>query len=393
MGDSTEMPSQTVSVAEKMDNQKTNIVEQITGGFINIDSVEEFEKILEDFPEDSALHKAYADLLVKKNFSAAALSYSRAATLYLKSGKLLPAVVSKLLQWRLKSPSYQEAQLFLSAVRDGSFPSTPLKILLEKLSNPEMFAVVKCIENIQLPAGQLIQKVDELEEGLYFIVSGSIKETSYQAEKTKGETVYKRTVVNLSDDDTFGELYPIKEKKVCKSYIETIEPVELVKISKQRLRAICKKYPNAESALQAVGVYRLEFRKENLLKKKRGNKRHQLMRKISLEIFPHSSANFPIILEAYSKDISIGGTCVVLDSIDVSVAKSVTSFSKTIKNSKVKISFPSEGLELKVSGRIAWIQEIIFNGERTLAVGIQFQDLSPKLRGMLFVFADSAKDK
>jgi len=26
-------------------------------------------------------------------------------------------------------------------------------------------------------------------------------------------------------------------------------------------------------------------------------------------------------------------------------------------------------------------------------VGIQFMDLSPKLRGMLFVFADGAKDK
>ena len=388
------MPRQTVSIAEKMNNQKTNIVEQITGGFINIDSVEEFEKILEDFPEDSALHKAYADLLVKKKFSdAAALSYGRAAALYFKSGKLLPAVVSKLFQWRLKSPSYQEAQLFLSAVRDGSFPSTPLKIFLEKLSNPEMFAVMKCLENIQLPAGQLIQKVDELEEDLYFIVSGSIKQTSYQAEKAKEETVYKRTVVNLSDDDTFGELYPIKEKKVCNSYIETIEPVELVKISKQMLLAICEKYPNAESALQAVSVFRSEFSKENLLKKKRGNKRHQLVRKMTLEIFPHSSANFPIIIDAYSKDISIGGTCVVLDSTDVSVAKSVTSFSKTIKESEVKISFPSEGLELKVSGRIAWTREIIFKGQRTLALGIQFQDLSPKLRGMLFVFADSAKDK
>ena len=388
------MPRQTVSIAEKMNNQKTNIVEQITGGFINIDSVEEFEKILEDFPEDSALHKAYADLLVKKNFSdAAALSYGRAAALYFKSGKLLPAVVSKLFQWRLKSPSYQEAQLFLSAVRDGGFPSTPLKIFLEKLSNPEMFAVMKCLENIQLPAGQLIQKADELEEDLYFIVSGSIKRTSYQAEKAKEETVYKRTVVNLSDDETFGELYPIKEKKVCKSYIETIEPVELLKISKQMLLAICEKYPNAESALQAVSVFRSEFSKENLLKKKRGNKRHQLVRKMTLEIFPHSSANFPIIIDAYSKDISIGGTCVVLDSTDVSVAKSVTSFSKTIKESEVKISFPSEGLELKVSGRIAWTREIIFKGQRTLALGIQFQDLSPKLRGMLFVFADSAKDK
>jgi hypothetical protein len=313
--------------------------------------VEEFEKILEDFPEDSALHKAYADLLVKKNFSdKAALSYGRAVALYFKSGKLLPAVVAKIFQWQLKSPSYQEAQLFLSAVRDGSFPSTPLKIFLEKLSNPE-----------------------------------------YQSVKNKEETVYKRTVVNLSDDDTFGELYPIKEKKVCNSYIETIEPVELVKISKQMLLAICEKYPNSESALQAVSVFRSEFRKENLLKKKRANKRHQLVRKMSLEIFPHSSASFPIILDGYSKDISIGGTCVVLDSIDVSVVKSVTSFSKTIKDSKVKISFPSEGLELKVSGRIAWTQEVIFKGARTLAVGIQFQGLSPKLRGMLFVFADSSK--
>ena len=377
-----------------MHNQKTNIVEQITGGSINIDSVEEFKKILEDFPEDFALHKAYADLLVKKKFSdEAALSYGRAAVLYFKSGKLLPAVVSKLLQWRLKSLSYQEAQLFLSAVRDGSFPSTPLKIFLENLSNPEMFAVMKCIENIQLPAGQLIQKVDEIEEGLYFIVSGSIKETSYQAEKTKEETVYKRTVVNLSVDDTFGELYPIKEKKVCKSYIETIDPVELVKISKQMLLPICEKYPNAESALQAVSVFRSEFRKDNLLKKKRANKRHQLVRKMSLEIFPHSSANFPIILGAYSKNISIGGTCVVLDSIDVSVLKSVTSFSKTIKDSKVKISFPNEGMELKVFGKIVWTQETIDKGKKTLAVGIQFQDLSPKFRGMLFVFADNSKEQ
>jgi len=156
---------------------------------------------------------------------------------------------------------------------------------------------------------------------------------------------------------------------------------------------IYKKYPNVESGLKAVDIFRPEFRKQKLLKKARKSQRHEMMRKISLEIFPHSSANFPIILEAYSKDISIGGTCVVLDASDISVAKSVSSFAKTIKDSKVKISFPCEGMELKVSGKIAWSQEIIFRGEKTLAVGIQFQDLSPKLRGMLFVFADSSKEK
>ncbi len=377
-----------------MENQKTNLVEQITGGFIKIDSVEEFEELLKDFPEDPALHRVYADLLVKKNSSdKAALTFGRAAAFYLKLGKLIPAVVAKLLQWRIKSPFYQDAQLFLTALNDNSLPDTPLKVFFEKLSKPETLGIMKCMENINFPAGQLINKIDDAQENIYFIISGSIKEIRYEPVKSGEETVFKQSVDYLSEDDTFGELYPINEENLCQSYIETIEPVELLKVPKQMLVPICKKYPNVESGLQAVSVFRSEFRKAKLLKKNRKSQRHEIMRKMSLEIFPHSSANFPIILEAYSKDISIGGTCVVLDENDLSVAKSVSSFSKTIKDSIVKISFPSEGMELKVSGKIAWTQEILFKGERTLAVGIQFQDLSPKLRGMLFVFADSTKDK
>lgn len=377
-----------------MANQKINIVEQINGGFISIDSVGEFTELLEDFPEDPSLHRAYADLLIKKNSSGkAALSYGRAAALYLKSGKLLPGVLTKLLQWRIKSPVYQDAQLFLSALRDNNLPDTPLKVFLKKLSNPEVLAVIKCLGNIQFPAGQLIYKIDDVQEDLYFIVSGSIKEIRFEPVETDAETVFKQSVNQLSDDDTFGELYPIKDENVCQSFIETIEPVELVKIPKKMLLAICKKYPNVEFGLQAVSNFRSEFRKAKLLKKNRKSQRHEVLIKMSLEIFPHSSVNFPIILEAYSKDISVGGSCVVLDASDMSVVKSVTSFSKTIKNSEVKINFPCEGLELKVSGKIVWTQETIDKGKKTLAVGIQFQDLSPKLRGMLFVFAENSKDQ
>ena len=382
------------AILKKMDNQKTNIAKKINGVFISIDSVEEFTELLEDFPEDPSLHKAYADLLVKKNsFDNAAISYGKAAAIYLKSGKLLPAILTKLLQWRVKSPAYQDAQLFLSALTDNSLPDTPLKIFFEKLSKPEMIAVMKCVENIQFPAGQLIYKIDDVQQNLYFIVSGKIKEIRFEPVEKGEDKVFKQSVDNLSNDDTFGELYPIKKENVCQSYIETIEPVNLLKISKQTLVPICEKYPNLESGLQAISVFRSEFRKTKSLKKDRKSQRHEVMIKMSLEIFPHSSANFPIILEAYSKDISVGGTCVVLDANDISVAKSVTSFSKTIKNSKVKINFPSEGIELKVSGKIAWTRETIDRGRKTLAVGIQFQDLSPKLRGMLFVFAENSKDK
>jgi len=377
-----------------MDNQKTDIVEQINGGFISIDSIEEFNELIEDFPEDPALHKACADfLLKKKSLYKAALSYGRAAALYLKSGKLPPAVLTKLLQWQIKSPVYQDAQLFLSALNDSSIPDTPLKVFFEKLSKPEVLAVMKCLDNIQFPSGQLIYKRDDIQEDLYFIVSGRIKEIRFEPVEKNKEAVFKQSVENLSVDDTFGELYPIKEENLCQSYIETTEPVELLRISKQKLVPICEKYPNVESGLQAVSVFRSEFRKAKLLKKNRKSQRHETMIKLSLEVYPHSSANYPIILEAYSKDISVGGTCVVLDASDMSVAKSVASFSKTIKNSKVKISFPSEGLELRVSGKIAWTRETIDKGKKTLAVGIQFQDLSPKLRGMLFVFAENSKDK
>ena len=82
-----------------------------------------------------------------------------------------------------------------------------------------------------------------------------------------------------------------------------------------------------------------------------------------------------------------------MDFNDLYAAKSVASFAKTIKNSEVKISFPAEGIELKVSGKIAWTKEIVLQKETTLALGIQFQNLSPKLRGMLFVFLESIKKK
>ena len=369
------------------------MAEQISGNSIKINSMQEFNELIEDFPDDPAIHKAHADFLIKKKSSdKTALSYSKAAALYLKSGKLLPAVLTKLLQWRIKSPVLQDAQLFLPTLTDSSLPDTPLKIFFEKLSKPEMLAVMKCVENIQFPAGQLISKVDDVEQDLYLIVSGRIKETRFEPEKNGDNTVFIQCIENLSDDDTFGELYPIKEENICQSYIETIEPVEFLKISRSMLLQIFEKYPNIESGLQAISAFRSEFRKMKLLKKNRKSQRHEIMIKMSLEIFPHSSANFPIILEAYSKDISIGGTCVVLDASDLSIAKSVTSFSKTIKNSKVKINFPNEGMELKVTGKIAWTQETIDRGKKTLLVGIQFKNLSPKLRGMLFVFAENSKN-
>ena len=117
---------------------------------------------------------------------------------------------------------------------------------------------------------------------------------------------------------------------------------------------------------------------------------HQHFRNVILEIYPQTAANFPIILEGYSNDVLVGGTCVVLDTNDENISNSVVTLNKTVKNSIVKLNYPNEGLELKISGKIAWTHEVIFRGMNTLALGIQFQGLSPKLRGMFFIFANSS---
>ena len=110
-----------------------NIVDQIASGFITIESLRDFNKILQRFPQDPVLRKALADLMKRKNGFIGLIGFVIAASLFLKSGSLLPAIASIVSSWRIKPPSYQEAKLFLSAARDGSFPRTPLILFFQIL--------------------------------------------------------------------------------------------------------------------------------------------------------------------------------------------------------------------------------------------------------------------
>ena len=67
----------------------------------------------------------------------------------------------------------------------------------------------------------------------------------------------------------------------------------------------------------------------------------------------------------------------------------LASLPETADNSPIQVSFPGETMELKVMGNIIWRHQIHFNGHKTLALGIRFEEDSPKLRGMLFMFANS----
>jgi CRP-like cAMP-binding protein len=366
-----------------------SIPEHIIDGSIAIDSIEAFGSILKQFPDIPALKKKYADLLFKQNLlDLAAKSYGEAALLFMESGKMLQALVSKKLQWLIKPPPNKEIHQFLSALSQKNFEESPLKQFFDKLSPREMLAVISGLVRVRLIAGKTVLKAGDKETDLYFIVSGTLKDSAFPSLETK-EKIHRKSNIYLSDDNFFGEVYPFKNDKTCTSDIETVTQVELVKISRQKLIKLSRHCPNIEVALMYLFKVRSSDEAKDHLKYLRQADRYQLPIKMILEIPPTGPFKSPIAIEGYSSDISIGGICVVLNGSSEHVPDLLNSLASFNGNKQIKISFPGDTMELKVQGNIVWSHQISFNGKKTLAVGIQFQENSPKMRGMLFMFARS----
>jgi CRP-like cAMP-binding protein len=368
---------------------RKSIPDHIIDGSITIDSIEAFGSILKQFPNNPELLKKYSDLLFKQNFlDMAAKSYGEAARLFIESGKMLQALVSKKLHWRIKHPSNEEMRLFLSSLRRAGFNQTPLRVFFDKLSPKEMLAVISSFVRVRLIAGKLVRKVSDLETDLYFIVSGTLKDTFYPSLEKK-EKIHRKPKIYLSENDFFGEIYPFKKDKICNCNIETVTQVELVKISVQKLKKLCRKYPNIELGIIDLFKLRSGLGNQRFNQFIRKADRYLLPIKMHLEIPPNGSLQNPIRIDGYSSDISIGGICVILNSKSEHIPSVITSLPEIEKQQKIRISFPGETMELKVLGSIVWTHQVHFNGKKTLALGIQFKEDSPKLRGMLFMFANS----
>lgn len=366
-----------------------NIPEHIIDGSIVIDSIEAFSSILKQFPNHPALLKKYADLLFRQELlDLAAKSYGEAARLYIGSGRMLQALVAKKQQWLIKTPSNKEIQLFLSDLKQGNFRMTPPKMLLDKLSPKEMLAILSGFVRVRLFADKIVQKAGDRGTDLYFIVSGTLKDSIFPSLVTK-EKVHRKPNIYLSEDDFFGEIYPFKNDQICQSDIKTVTQVELVKISRQKLMKLCREFPNIELALIDLFKIRLGPEESSLPQMARKAERYELPIKLNLELAPKDSLETPLIIDGYSSDISIGGICVVLNGKSEHIGNLLDSMPETADTHQIRVSFPGETMELKVWGNIVWRHQIHFNGSKTLALGIQFEENSPKLRGMLFMFANS----
>ena len=373
---------------ENLINKHRSIARHIIDGSISIDSVSEFKNMLKIFPDNPALHSAFADLLAQKSsVQEAANFYGKAAGLYIGSGMLLPALLNKVMEWRLVKPTHQQARPFYDILKEANFEFTPLQVFFKSLSYPEIVAVTNRMARIRLPAGQMIKRIGDAEDHIYFIATGTVKETINKPVIDPKKSRRPLTMY-LSENSIFGDIIPFKKKKVSLSFTEAITAVELGKISRPRLLEVCKKYPNIGQGI--VNLYRANTAAtdKKAVQNIRRQKRHPLPIRMNLEVYPEKSDGLldtnPFVLDGYSRDISVGGVCVVLDA----KYANITSIFKTLKDAKINISFPGEAFSLNVWGKIVWTRNVSFEGEKTLALGIQFKEMTPKMSGMLVVFAD-----
>ncbi|MBW2408304.1 MAG: cyclic nucleotide-binding domain-containing protein [Deltaproteobacteria bacterium] len=364
-----------------------SIAEQIVDGSLIIKTVAEFKSILKIFPNEPALQKVFSDLLLKQNQQAeAARSYAKAVQLFSEAGKFLQVIDCKLLQWRIKPPTPKEARLFYIELKKSDFNETPLKTFFQRLSYEELMSLVSKLVHRRLAPGKLIKKTGDRENNLYLVVSGELKETVFFPLQKKKDTLYRKKVAILAENQFFGDLYPFKDNNTSRSFVETTVRTELLRISKTNLIKICKKYPNIEMRL--LDLYHVRKKSDDNAgesEKIRKIGRHQLPLKINLHIFTNVNQHEPLVLDCYSRDVSVDGLCVILDG----KYKSISSIYQNVKTAKIELSLPKEELALKVSGSIVWSREFSWKKRKIVALGFQFKNMSPKFRGMFFMMADS----
>jgi hypothetical protein len=364
-----------------------SIAAQIIDGSIKIDSTFEFENVLQLFPNDPALLRAHGDLLIVKDMpEAAAQSFEKAAKLFIDSGMMLQAIVSKSLQWKINPPSDpKEIRQFFQTIKKAGYHEAPANAFFHKLEYQALVAILFPLVKLRLPSGRIVKKAGDEEKYLYLIVSGALRATVYQPVEANGDTVYKKSAFHLSENDFFGTVYPFEEKQLSKSYVETITQAELVKIPKINLMKVCVKHPDVEEALIDLFESQSGIEEKEDLRIDRVGDRQEIPIKVHLQIHPQSNNEQPLSLSGYSRDISIGGICVVLNS----EYRSVPAFENCVKGAGVQISLPNEEISLNVKGTVVWSRKIEIEDETTVALGIRFQEMSPKARGMLLGFASN----
>lgn len=352
---------------------QNSIVKRIIDGSVSIDSAAEFENIIRIFPDDPGIYRAFADLLARsKSYEAAANAYRKASGLFVDRGMMLQAIVAKILEWRIIQPTHKEGRAFHAVLRRENVHESSLQAFITRMTYPEMVAFMVNLVRVRLPAGKTLKRFGDPEGYIHFVVSGALKETRYEVtpEGKKGRLL---SSVEVVENQFFGDIYPFSDQAVSRSDVETMTRVELVRISRNRLQAVCQKHAGVEAMLKDLYAGRNKTQGCGPSHHVRRATRHQLPTKVRVKIFPAEPDESPLVVDGITEDISQGGACLVLGARYRPGAPEALSG----KNVKIELRLPDVE-EVKILGTIVWAKDVSRDGAAGTAIGIEFKEMAPE---------------
>jgi CRP-like cAMP-binding protein len=371
---------------------KKTVPEYILDGSIAVDSVDAFRSILKEFPDRPELLKMYAEMLAADKFKDAAIQqYDQAARLFLDAGRLFQAWVSKILQWRLQRPSREQLLEFHSTVASTAHNGAPVDDFMKSLAPAERMAVFSQFRRMVAPAGKTILKAGDCPRHLYMVAAGVLKENSYEMVSQKPR--FRRDASRvLWEADCFGDIYPFSEQVPSQSDVVATTRVEVVMISRQHLMRACRRYPGVENGIIRLCRIRSVKKIETPSNGVRKGQRYSIPTRMSISVLPNRNGQPPMVMEGYSRDLSISGVSFVPERNGAQLTDS-PSGADDLLNRDVRVTIPSDKFSVAISGRIVRNRHTVINGHKIQSIGIQFAEIPPRLRGAFFVFAESAKDE
>ena len=360
-----------------------SVIEQILDDQIDINSAEEFENLLEVFPDNADLYRKFADLLAgRKRLDAALLAYHKAATLYLDAGLVLQSIVAKILEWSIVKPSHREGLDFHAMVRRKGGGDMPSQVLFSQLNYEEMVALMLRLARVRMSPGEVVYDTGQESTDIYFIVSGELTETLPQIEGAEPSTA-----IALAENDIFGDIFPLEEESLCLARVAATSAVELVKISKPVLKATCYRFPRIRELLERLSRIRTP-QGDRAWQTVRRSCRYCLPADIKIEFLSDDTGEKRCV-HGTTRDLSTGGICVVL--------KNDTSRSDIDAVLKQKPTLTIlEGNRTVIDGligNVAWRKTVGRETRPTHIVGITFDPMADETAIALNAFCTISNDE
>lgn len=343
-----------------------SIVEKILDDRIHIGSLEEFKDLLEVFPDDPDLYRKFADLCFENMQREAALTaYHKAATRYLDAGLVLQAVVAKILAWSIVKPTHQEGRRFHALVRSKGGGDMPTQVLFSQLNYSEMVALMLRLSRVRLSPGQRVYESGREASDIYFVIAGELTET--QPAGNDGEPAL---AFCLGQNDIFGDIFPLEEKSFSRARVTSGTAVELVKISKPVLKAVCYRFPRIRQLLERLSRIRQPNGCDRTWQTVRRTCRYCLPADVKLELTP-ADGSPKRLLPATIRDLSTGGACLALKAgtpppemnglVKAKAALTILEGHRTVID--------------RLAGQVVWRKTVGHDPHPTTLIGITFEPM------------------